>query len=207
MIGGFWGKKIGMTQLFSGNKVVPATVIDVSAWYVTDIKTHERDGYNAVQVGKVKKRHETEQFSPAWLKDKRAYFSLVREIRVSQPVENIEIGSFADFYSLFNEGDLVSVTGVTKGCGFAGVVRRHNFAGGRGSHGCMMGNRPGSIGNLTKSGRVLKGKKLPGHMGVDKRTMQNLEVVKVLKEQNAFVVKGSVPGKAGSFVFVRKGNA
>ncbi len=207
MVGGFWGKKIGMTQLFSGNKVVPATVIDISSWYITDIKTQERDGYLAVQVGKVKKRYDKEQFSPAWLKEKRAYFSFVREIPLKEPVEGLEIGKLADFYMLFNEGDSVDVSGVTKGAGFAGVVRRWNFAGGRGSHGCTMGKTPGSVGGLTRSGKVIKGKKFPGHMGVKKRTMQGLEVVKVLKDDNAIVIKGSVPGKAGSLVFVRKGRA
>lgn len=207
MVAGFWGKKIGMTQLFSGNKVVPATVIDTSSWYVTDIKTQERDGYHAVQVGKVKERYEKEQFSPAWLKNKRAYFTFVREIPMKEPVEGLEIGKVADFYTLFNEGDSVDVSGVTKGAGFAGVVRRHNYTGGRGSHGCTLGRNPGSIGGLTRSGKVIKGKGLPGHMGVKKRMMENLEVVKVLKDDNAIVVKGSIPGKAGSLVFVRRGRA
>lgn len=207
MVGGFWGKKIGMTQLFSGNKVVPATVIDISSWYVTDIKTQERDGYHAVQVGKVKKRYDKEQFSPEWLKNKRAYFTFVREIPVQASVDGLEIGKVADFYSLFNEGDAVDVSGITKGAGFAGVMRRHNYTGGRGSHGCMLGRNPGAIGGLTRSGKVIKGKGLPGHMGVKKRTMQNLEVVKILKDDNAIVIKGSIPGKAGSLVFVRKGRA
>lgn len=207
MVAGFWGKKIGMTQFFSDNKVVPATVIDVSAWYVTDVKTQERDGYDAVQVGKVRKRHETEQFSPAWLKNKRAYFGFVREIRLSQAAEGLVVGNVVDFANSFNAGDVVHVSGVTKGCGFAGVMRRHGFAGGRGSHGSKMGRRPGSIGHTRTSGRVIKGKKLPGHMGVKNRTMQNLEVVEVLKDKNAVVVRGSIPGKAGSLVFVRKGDA
>lgn len=207
MVGGFWGKKVGMTQLFSDNKVVPATVIDVSAWYVTDVKTQERDGYSAVQVGQVKKRYANEQFSSAWLKDKGAYFSFVREIRVPEAIEGVEVGKPADFAFAFNEGELVHVTGITKGCGFAGVVKRHNYSGAKGSHGNTMGKKPGSIGFMTKSGRVIKGKALPGHMGVKKRTMQNLEVVKVLKDDNAIVVKGSIPGKAGSLVFVRKGDA
>jgi large subunit ribosomal protein L3 len=207
MVGGFWGRKIGMTQLFSGNKVVPATVIDISSWYVTDIKTQERDGYHAVQVGKVKKRYGTEEFSLAWLKDKKVYFSFVREIPLQKPAEGLEIGKQADFYTLFNEGDAVDVSGITKGNGFAGVVRRYNYKGGRGSHGCTQGRTPGAIGGLTRSGKVIKGKGLPGHMGVKKRTMQGLEVVKVLKDDNAIVIKGSIPGKAGSLVFVRRGRA
>ena len=207
MVSGFWGKKIGMTQLFSGNKVVPATVIDISSWYITDVKTQDRDGYLAVQVGKVKKRYEKEEFSPTWLKNKRVYFTFIREIPMKESVEGLEVGKVANFHALFNEGDTVDVSGVTKGNGFAGVVRRWNFAGGRGSHGCTQGRTPGAVGGLTRSGKVVKGKKFPGHMGVKKRTMQGLEVVKVLKDDNAIVIKGSIPGKAGSLVFVRKGRA
>ena len=118
--------------------------------------------------------------------------------------DSITIGSQADFYNLFAEGEVINVTGITKGCGFAGVVRRHGFAGGRSSHGSMMGNRPGSIGFIGKSGKVIKGKALPGHMGVDKVTMRNLQMIKILQDQRAVAVKGSIPGKAGSLVFVRK---
>ena len=204
MVSGFYGKKIGMTQLFSGNKVIPATVIDVSLWYVVDVKTEARDGYHAIQVGKIKKRYEKEQFSPSWIAKKKDYFTFVREIRLENPVENVEVGKLVDFYNNLSEGDSLRVTGTTKGCGFAGVVRRHNFAGGSASHGNRMGRRPGSLGFMTKSGRVIKGKKMPGHMGNKQRTMQNLKLVKVLKDDNAIVVKGSIPGKAGSLVFVRK---
>jgi len=204
MVGGFWGKKLGMTQLFSDNKVVPVTVIDVSSWFVTDVKTKERDGYCSVKFGRVRKRFEQETFAPAWLKDKKKFFLFVREIPVQQVADDITIGSQANFYNLFAEGEVINVTGVTKGCGFAGVVRRHGYAGGRASHGSMMGNRPGSIGFIGKSGKVIKGKDLPGHMGVDKVTMRNLQMVKILEDQRAVAVRGSVPGKAGSLVFVRK---
>ena len=204
MVGGFWGKKLGMTQLFSNNKVIPVTVVDVSSWFVTDVKTQERDGYCAVQVGRVRKRFEQETFDPAWLKDKKNFFLFVREIAVQQITEGLTIGSQADFYNLFAEGEEIHVTGVSKGCGFAGVVRRHGYAGGRNSHGSMMGRRPGSIGFIGKSGKVIKGKDLPGHMGVDKVTMRNLQMIKILQDQKAVAIKGSLPGKAGSLVFVRK---
>ncbi len=204
MVGGFYGRKIGMTQLFSENQVIPVTIIDASFWFVTDIKTKERDGYYAVQLAKVRKRYEGEAFSPEWLKDKKEYFLYVREVPVTEAPEGVEIGTAADFFKLFNAGDMVDVSGTTKGCGFAGVMRKHGYSGGGASHGNMMGRRPGSIGSLTKSGHVIKGKGLPGHMGVDKRTIQNLEVIKIILESNAIAVKGSVPGKAGSLVFVRK---
>jgi len=204
MVGGFYGRKIGMTQLFSENQVIPVTIIDASFWYVTDIKTQERDGYYAVQLAKVRKRYEGETFSSSWLKNKKEYFLYVREVPVMSAPEGVEVGTAADFFKLFNTGDMVDVSGVTKGCGFAGVMRKHNYSGGRKSHGDMMGRRPGSIGSLTKSGHVIKGKGLPGHMGVNNRTIQNLEVIKIISESNAIAVKGSVPGKAGSLVFVRK---
>ena len=204
MVGGFYGRKIGMTQLFSENQVIPVTIIDASSWFVTDIKTKERDGYYAVQLAKVRKRYEGEKFLPTWLKNKKEYFLYVREVPMTAAPEGVEIGTAADFFKLFNVGDVVDVSGVTKGCGFAGVMRKHNFSGGRKSHGDMMGRRPGSIGSLTKSGHVIKGKGLPGHMGVQNRTIQNLEIIQVISESNAIAVKGSVPGKAGSLVFVRK---
>lgn len=204
MVHGFWGKKLGMTQFFTDNKVIPATIIDVSSWFITDIKTKERDGYCSVQVGRVRSRFEQETFSEQWLKDKKKFFLFVREIPVTQLPENLVIGAQADFYNLFAVGDTIHVTGITKGCGFAGVVRRHGYAGGRASHGSMMGDRPGSIGFIGKSGKVIKGKTLPGHMGVDKVTMRNLQMVKILEDKRAVAVKGSIPGKAGSLVFVRK---
>ncbi len=204
MVGGFYGKKIGMTQLFSENQVIPVTIIDVSSWYITDIKTQERDGYCAVQLAKTRKRFEGEEFAPEWLKNKKHYFLYVREVRLTEAPEGVVVGASADFFKSFASGEFVDVTGVTKGCGFAGVMKKHNYSGGSGSHGSMMGRRPGSIGSLTKSGHVIKGKGLPGHMGVDKRTMRNLEVIKVITESNAIAIKGSVPGKSGSLVFVRK---
>lgn len=204
MVDGFYGRKIGMTQLFSENQVIPVTIIDTSSWYVTDIKTQERDGYCAIQIAKVRKRYEEQSFLSEWLKKKKEFFLYVREVRVKAIPEGIAIGALADFYKLFSSGEKIDVTGVTKGCGFAGVMRRHQYSGGTKSHGNMMGRRPGSIGSLTKSGHVIKGKGLPGHMGVDNRTMKNLEVVKIMAEDNAIAIKGSVPGKAGSLVFVCK---
>lgn len=206
MVTGFWGKKIGMTQVFSGNIVVPVTVIDLSRWFVTGIKTEQRDGYNAIQVGLTRKRYEQESFSPEWLKKTNKYFQFVREIRLKTAVaETVKIGQEADFAEHFAEGSLVDVTGITKGCGFAGVLRRYNFSGGRASHGSKLGRKPGSNGFLRARGKVIKGKKLPGHMGVVQRTMQCLEVVRVEKDSKYVLVKGSVPGKSGSILYVQQG--
>jgi len=205
MVKGFWGKKIGMTQVFSGDKAVSVTAIDVSRWFVTDIKTEERDGYHAVQVGRVRKRYEQSKFSPDWLKKKKAYFQTVKEVRCIEPVKEVEIGKEATFYEGFQEGNSVDVRGVSKGCGFAGVVRRHNFSGGPKTHGSTMGRRTGSIGFMCACGKVIKGKKMPGHMGVDQCVVENLEVIRVSKDKKIVLVKGAVPGKSGSPLFVRSG--
>lgn len=206
MVTGFWGKKIGMTQVFSGNIVVPVTVVDLSRWFVTAIKTEQRDGYNAVQVGLTRKRYEQDAFSPEWLKKTKKYFQFLREIRLKTPAaDTVKIGQEADFYEQFAEGAYLDVTGITKGAGFAGVFRRYNFSGGRGSHGSKLGRKPGSNGSLRARGKVIKGKKLPGHMGVIQQTMQQLELVRIMKDSKCVLVKGSVPGKAGSIVYLQQG--
>ncbi len=202
---GFWGRKVGMTQVFSGSKVVPVTVIDVSRWFVTAIKTEARDGYFAVQMSRVRKRFEDEAFSADWLKKMKDHFQTIKEVRCKVPVENVVVGQEVNFYENFQEGSLVDVAGTTKGCGFAGVVKRHRFRGGSNSHGDMMGRRPGSISFLCKCGKVVKGKRMAGHMGVTRRTMQNLEIIKIEKDPKIMLIKGCVPGKAGSVVFVQNG--
>lgn len=204
MVTGLWGKKVGMTQVFSDNKVAPVTVIDFSHWFVTNVKTQERDGYQAIQVGRVKDKYVQETFSTEWIKKSQQYFSVVREIKIDGELGDIKIGQPADFQTLVAQGDKVDVFGITKGCGFAGVMRRHGFTGGVASHGSMMGKRPGSISFMRSQGRVIKGKKLPGRMGNQKQVMRNLEVVRVEPDAQIVLVKGSVPGKAGSLVFIRK---
>lgn len=205
MVKGFWGKKIGMTQVFAGNKAVPVTAIDVSRWFVTNIRTEERDGYHAVQVGCVRKRYEQDEFSSDWLKKKKTFFQIVKEVRCSEPVKEVTLGKEVNFYEDFQEGSFVDVRGTSKGCGFAGVVKRHNFSGGPKTHGSTMGRRTGSIGFMCACGKVIKGKKMPGHMGTKKRVIEGLEVVKVSKDQKIVLVKGAVPGKVGSPLFVRSG--
>jgi large subunit ribosomal protein L3 len=198
-----WGRKIGMTQIFANDKVVPVTAIDVAGWYVTNIKTVERDGYNALQVGKVKDRYATEKYNKEWIKNPNQYYSFIKEIPFDTTTEHV-VGKAIDFSQLMQLGDKVDVRSKTIGKSFAGVVKRHRFRGPRASHGCTMGNRPGSIGSLVKSGHVIKGKRLPGHMGCDNQMMRNLEIVMLEPETKTLLVKGSIPGKAGSLVFVRK---
>ncbi len=207
MVSGLWGKKIGMTQAFSAeNTVIPVTVIDVGGWYVTNIRTKERDGYTAIQVGRVKKRYAQSPFSIEWLKKPEKYFGLRREIRVN--AETIEalptIGDAFDFGSVLQKGLSVDVFGTSTGRGFQGVIKRHGFNGPPGSHGSTMGRRPGSIGFMRSRGRVIKGKRLPGHMGNDSCAVMNLEVVSIDNDAKIVMVKGAVPGRSGSFVFIRK---
>jgi large subunit ribosomal protein L3 len=212
MVHGLWGKKIGMTQVFSGeSKVVPVTVIDISDWYVTQVKTVATDGYTAVQLGRVKKKFAADAFSNEWLKKPSKYFSAFKEItcapedlQADQEEARIKVGQPGDAIVGFAQGDFVDVFGITKGHGFQGGVKRHQFNGGPGSHGSNFHKRPGSLSFMRSLGRVIKGKKLPGHMGVDRVAMKNLEVVNVEPDARVVLVKGSIPGKSGSLVFVRK---
>jgi large subunit ribosomal protein L3 len=205
MVNGIWGKKIGMTQVFSDDhKVVPVTAIDVSDWCVTQVKTKERDGYDAIQLGYIKKQQRDQKFSPEWLHSPQKYFSVLREVRLVDPTAQFEVGQVPDIGALLSSGTKVDVFGITTGKGFQGVVKRHGFTGGTASHGSKLGRKPGSLGGQRSSGRVFKGKKLPGHAGQNQRVMRNLEIIRVEPQGRVLFVKGSVPGKSGSLVFVRK---
>jgi large subunit ribosomal protein L3 len=198
-----WGKKVGMTQVFVGDKIVPVTAIDVGNWWITNVKTEERDGYNAVQIGLPRKRYQEQPFSADWLKNLKTYFGFVREIRLAEPKE-MEIGQSADLTSLLAVGDELDIAGPNKGCGFQGVIKRHNFQGPPGSHGSTMGRAPGSMSFMRSRGRVIKGKRLPGHMGNEQVMVRKAELVQVEKEANLILVRGSVPGKTGTLVAIRK---
>lgn len=203
MINGLWGKKIGMTQVFTDeHKIVPVTALDIAGWVVTQVKTKVQDGYQAVQLGCVKKKYADQPFSTEWLSEPQKYFSALKEVSVDNP-EAILVGQAADI-SILAKGDSVDVFGITIGRGFQGGVKRHGFSGGRGSHGDKLGRGPGSLSHMRSQGRVIKGKKMPGHMGTDRRVMKNLEIIRVESDARVLFVKGSVPGKTGSLVFVRK---
>ena len=205
MINGIWGKKIGMTQVFvDDHKVVPVTAVDVSDWYVTQVKTKERDGYDAIQLGCIRKQQRGQSFSPEWLRASKKHFTVLREVRLVDPTHKFEVGQQPDVATVLEKGTAVDVFGITTGRGFQGVVKRHNFTGGLGSHGSKLGRKPGSLCGQRSSGRVFKGKKLPGHMGGSQRVMKNLEIIKVEPTARIVFVKGSLPGKTGSLVFVRK---
>lgn len=204
MMTSVWGKKIGMTQLFVGDKVVPVTAIDVSNWLVTNIKTKERDGYDAVQVGLLKKRFQQKPFAQEWIKKLTTYFGVVREVTVENVALELTIGQPIDLTAIMAEGNRLNVTGTTIGRGFQGTMKRHDFNGSPGSHGSTIGRRPGSLGFMRSRGRVIKGKRLPGHMGDVTRVTKNLEVVKFEQDARVVLVSGSIAGKSGSLVFIKK---
>lgn len=202
MVRGLWGKKIGMTQVFSGEKVVPVTAIDVSNWYVTQVKTVEKDGYSALKMGHLKNKYSGQEFSIDWIKEPRIYFSEFKEVNLSDKASQ-KIGDKADL-TVLSVGENVDAFGISKGAGFQGVVKRHGFAGGRASHGATFGRFTGSLSYMRSRGRVPKGKKMPGHMGTEKNVMQNLEIMRIEPAADIILVKGSVPGKSGSLIFLKK---
>lgn len=201
---GLIGKKVGMTQVYDEKGVlIPVTVLQAGPCVVTGVKTKERDGYTAVQLGfgsrKAKNltRADRGHLAKAGISGDRLP-AVLREFRTD---EVLECGSTVSV-DVFAAGDYVDVVGVTKGHGFQGVVKRHNFAGGRASHGGAWERRPGSIGCCEWPGRVNKGKRMPGHDGNVRRTVQNLKVVRVMAEENVLLVKGAVPGANGGVLLV-----
>ena len=187
------GKKVGMTQIFDeSGKVIPVTVIEAGPCVVAQVKSNETDGYNAVQLG----------------------FGDVKESKVNKPVkghfaksklalEDVKVGD--EFKAdVFVKGDKVDIQGTSKGKGFQGVIKRHGQSRGPMGHGSMYHRRPGSMGSTSTPGRVFKGKRLPGHMGANTITIQNLEVVAVDLDKNVILVKGSVPGVNGAILKIRQ---
>jgi large subunit ribosomal protein L3 len=202
MVQGIIGRKLGMGQIFGENgKAEAVTAIEAGPCVVTQIKTAAKEGYNAAQLGfgEAKRLNSPRR---GHLK-KLGQFEYLREFRVAD-TEGIKVGDKVDV-GLFKEGDLIDVTGVSKGKGFAGVVKRHGFAGGPKTHGQSDRHRaPGSIGATTTPGRVLKGKRMAGHMGNSRVTVRHLEVYKADPERNLLLVKGAVPGARNGLVLVEK---
>ena len=203
MVKGILGRKLGMTQVFTkSGKLVPVTVIEVAKNVVTQIKTTENDGYEAIQLGfsEVKEKNTTKasigHTNKAQTTPKR-FFKEIRGVDVSNYTLGQELGA-----DVFAEGEVVDVTGTTKGKGFQGVIKRHNQSRGPMGHGSHYHRKPGSMGTMRPM-RVFKGKKLPGHMGTLTVTIQNLEVVAVDVENGLILVKGNVPGAKKSLVTIR----
>ncbi|NOX35848.1 MAG: 50S ribosomal protein L3 [Deltaproteobacteria bacterium] len=199
------GKKIGMTNVFtSDGKLVPVTVVQVGPCVVTQIKTKESDGYNALQLGfdekKVEKLNKPIAGHLKKISDKG--FRVLREFRTDD-VESVEAGDTIGI-DIFAVGDKVNVSGISKGRGFQGTIKRHGFSRGPETHGSRNHRKPGSIGNSAWPGKVFKGKKLPGHMGTNKETVKNLTIVDIKHEDNLLLVKGPVPGFKTGILEVRK---
>jgi len=205
---GILGKKVGMTQIFDEKgEVVPVTVIEAGPCFVAQIKTVERDGYTAVQLGfeEAKPRRLTQPQLKHLQKSNLPALRHLREIRLApDDLADLEEGQKLTV-ALFEPGEYVDVAGISKGRGFAGVVKRYGFAGGPKTHGQSDRHRaPGSIGACTTPGRVFKGKRMPGRMGGDRVTVQNLEVVMVDPERNLLAIRGAVPGAKNGLVEIRE---
>ncbi len=202
MINGIIGKKVGMTQVFAASgEIVPVTVVEAGPCTVTQVKTVDKDGYRAVQLGFGQAKHLT---SPEKGHLKRLpALRYLREFLVEK-TEEFEVGQKIDA-GVFKAGDKVDVVGVSKGKGFAGVVKRHHFAGGPKTHGQSDRHRaPGAISSGTTPGRILKGKRMAGRMGGERVTVADLEVVQADPERNLLLIKGAVPGGVNGLLLVKK---
>jgi large subunit ribosomal protein L3 len=204
---GLVGRKRGMTRVFTdAGETIPVTVIEALPNRVSQVKTAESDGYRGVQVavGIRKASHLTKALAGHYAKVKVAPGTSLVEFRLrAGDADDLQTGAEVKV-DLFTVGQIVDVTGTTVGKGFAGVMKRHNFAGLPASHGVSVSHRsPGSIGQRQTPGRVFLGKRMAGHMGVQRRTIENLEVVRVDAERNLLLIRGAVPGAAGGQVIVR----
>jgi large subunit ribosomal protein L3 len=200
---GLLGKKLGMTHIYDENgKFIPVTVVDVSENEVLQVKTADNDGYSAVQVGFANKK-ESRANKAEIGHVKKAGSTTKYHIREFRVEGDAPVAGTALTAEQFQKGQWVDVIGVTKGRGFAGGVKRHKFSGQRQTHGSMMHRRTGAIGCRLTPGRVWKNQRMPGHMGVDRCTVQNLQVVAVRPEDNIVLISGSVPGSKGGLVILR----
>lgn len=206
MIQGILGKKLGMTQVFiADGRRVPVTVVEAGPCTILQKKTESTDGYNALQVGfSAKKTHRVNKpMMGHFKKADQGAFSYLRELSADN-VDDYNVGEQVTCGSIFAAGDVVDVTGTSKGKGFQGVIKRWGFSGGRATHGSRFHRAPGSIGMSAWPSRVLKGKKMPGQMGNERVTQQNLEVVEVRPEQNLILIKGAIPGPNQGLLLIRK---
>jgi large subunit ribosomal protein L3 len=207
MIQGIMGKKLGMTQIFTADgRRVPVTIIEAGPCVVLQKKTVATDGYDAVQVGfgeKAAHRASKPQMGH-FKKAGKGAFATLREFSADN-VDEFNIGDEITCGALFQIGDIVDVTGTSKGKGFQGVIKRWNFSGGRMSHGSHFHRAPGSIGCSAWPSRVFKGKKMAGQMGNERTTTQNLAIVDVRPDENLLYIKGAIPGPRNGVVMIRRG--
>ena len=202
---GLIGKKIGMTGLFTPEgQCIPVTVVEVGPCSVTQIKTIDTDGYNALQLGfgEKKKSRVNKPMEGHLKKSGDTRFAILREIHVDNPAE-YSLGQ-AIKPDIFEVGERVDVTGVSKGRGFSGVIKRHGFHGGKKTHGSHSHRIPGSIGCSATPAKVIKGKKMPGQYGNNRKTVRNLEIVDIRPEENIMLIKGAIPGSGSGVVEIKK---
>lgn len=207
MMKGILGKKLGMTQVFAADgKRIPVTVVEAGPCVVLQKKSVETDGYNALQLGfGEKKTHRTSKPEMGHFKKAgKGAFAYVREIRTDD-IDAYNVGDEIACDAILAAGDMIDVTGTSKGKGFQGVMKRWNFSGGRASHGSMFHRRPGAIGCSAWPSKVFKGKKMAGQMGNERVTTQGLQVVEIRPEMNLVLVKGAVPGPKNGLVVLSKG--
>ena len=207
MVNGIIGKKLGMTQIFAPDgTVTPVTVIKAGPCVVVQRKTVSTDGYEAVQLGLVEEKAPKKTNKPMEGHFKKAGIPptrVLREFRLDGGEDGANVGDKV-LVDVFAVDDKVDIIGTSKGRGFAGFIKRHNFGGGRASHGSMFHRAPGSIGASAYPSRVIKGTRMAGHMGVERKTIKNLKVVAVNTEENLLLIKGAVPGPNGTVVMIKK---
>ncbi len=201
---GILGRKIGMTRVYNElGRSIPVTVIEAGPCTVLQKKTVEKEGYNAIQVGFLEKKQQrlNKPESGHFKRSGGTGYYFIREFRVNDP-SSYEVGQQITLSEVLKIGDKVDISGKTKGRGFQGVVKRYGFGGGKASHGSGFHRAPGSIGCSAYPGRVVKGKKLPGHMGTNLKTLKNLTIVDIREEENILLVQGAVPGAKNGLVSI-----
>jgi 50S ribosomal protein L3, bacterial len=201
---GIIGKKLGMTQVFAEDgAAVGVTAIEVEPSVIVQVKTKEKDGYDAIQIGygRTKQKNVTKPRQGHFNKANKGFFRELKEFPAQAGMYEVGQEISAD---IFQAGDFVDVAGTSKGKGFQGVVKRHGFRGGRATHGSMFHRAPGSIGASADPSRVFKGTKLPGHMGCVRKSIQNLQVWQVRSDRNLLLLKGSIPGSKNGFVLIKQ---
>ncbi len=201
---GIIGKKLGMTQIFGEDgAAVGVTAIEVEPSVVVQVKTKAKEGYDAIQLGygRKKQKNVTKPLQGHFNKANKGFFRKLKEFKTDGEVYEVGQEITAD---IFTAGDFVDVIGTSKGKGFAGVIKRHGFGGGRATHGSMFHRAPGSIGASADPSRVFKGTKMAGHMGAVRKTIQNLQVWQVRTDRNLILLKGSIPGCKNDFVLIKQ---
>lgn len=206
MINGMIAKKLGMTQVYDeAGRVIPVTVLEAGPCVVTQVKSEDNDGYSAVQIGLVEKKNPRKLSKPEVGHLAKNNIAPMRHLREFAILGDAPAVGDQILVTSFEVKDKVSVSGITQGKGFQGVVKRYGFGGGRMTHGSHFKRAPGSIGQCATPSRVFPGKKMPGQMGSRKVTTRNLEVVQVIEDKNLLLVKGAVPGSKGGMVVICKG--